>query len=224
MALAIFDLDHTLIHGDSDHAWGEFVADKGLVDGASYRQRNDEFFRAYQAGALDIMAYQEFVLQPMCRLSMEEIDALHREFMSVKINRMRLPKADKLIARHRRAGDTLLIITATNHFITGPIGSALGIETVIATEGEIKNKRFTGRVKGVPCYQEGKVKRLENWLRDQNLSLDGDSYFYSDSHNDLPLLKLVTHPVAVDPDPTLLSFAQRMQWPVISLRENTLDR
>jgi HAD superfamily hydrolase (TIGR01490 family) len=219
MALAIFDLDHTLIKGDSDHAWGEFIADKGLVDGDSYRRRNDAFFSDYQNGTLDIIAYQEFVLQPMCRFSMEEIDALHREFMAVKINSLRLPKADKLIARHRSAGDTLLIITATNHFITGPIGAALGIDTVIATEGEIKGQRFTGKVKGTPCYREGKVKRLEGWLRDHNLSLEGDSYFYSDSHNDLPLLKLVTHPVAVDPDSTLRNYAQRLNWPIISLLE-----
>jgi HAD superfamily hydrolase (TIGR01490 family) len=220
MALAIFDLDHTLINGDSDHAWGEFIADKGLVDGDSYRRRNDAFFSDYQAGALDIIAYQEFVLQPMRHLDMEEIAALHREFMATKINPMRLPKADKLIARHRRAGDTLLIITATNHFITGPIGTALGIDTVIATQGEIRGKRFTGKVKGTPCYQEGKVKRLESWLREQNLSLEGDSYFYSDSHNDLPLLKLVKHPVAVDPDSTLRSYAERMNWPIISLLES----
>ncbi len=220
MALAIFDLDHTLINGDSDHAWGEFIADKGLVDGDSYRRRNDDYFRDYQAGNLDIIAYQEFVLEPMCRFSMAEIDALHREFMSVKINPMRRPRADKLVARHRHAGDTLLIITATNLFITGPIGHALGIETVIATEGEIKGKRFTGRVKGTPCYQQGKVKRLEGWLRDNNLSLEGDSYFYSDSHNDLPLLKMVSHPVAVDPDSTLRHYAQRMNWPIISLQGN----
>ncbi len=220
MALAIFDLDHTLINGDSDHAWGEFIADKGLVDGDSYRRRNDAFFSDYRAGALDIIAYQEFVLQPMRHLDMEEIAALHREFMATKINPMRLPKADKLIARHRRAGDTLLIITATNHFITGPIGTALGIDTVIATQGEIRGKRFTGKVKGTPCYQEGKVKRLESWLREQNLSLEGDSYFYSDSHNDLPLLKLVKHPVAVDPDSTLRSYAERMKWPIISLLES----
>ena len=220
MALAIFDLDHTLINGDSDHAWGEFIADKGLVDGDSYRRRNDAFFSDYRAGALDIIAYQEFVLQPMRHLDMEEIAALHREFMATKINPMRLPKADKLIARHRRAGDTLLIITATNHFITGPIGTALGIDTVIATQGEMRGKRFTGKVKGTPCYQEGKVKRLESWLREQNLSLEGDSYFYSDSHNDLPLLKLVKHPVAVDPDSTLRSYAERMKWPIISLLES----
>jgi HAD superfamily hydrolase (TIGR01490 family) len=222
MALAIFDLDNTLINGDSDHAWGEFVADKGIVEGDSYRRANDEFYRAYQLGELDMVAYQEFVLAPMRQMSMEEIDALHREFMATRINAMRLPKANRLIANHRKDGDTLLIITATNHFITAPIARALGIEDLIATEGEIRNHRFTGKIKGVPCYREGKVKRLESWLREKNLGL-ADSFFYSDSHNDLPLLQLVSHPVAVDPDDTLRNYAERMQWPIISLRQATLS-
>ena len=153
MALAIFDLDQTLINGDSDHAWGEFMIEKGLVEAASYRAQNDAFFAAYKAGELDIIAYQEFVLAPMTRFSMAEIDALHREFMSTKINSMRLPKAAQLLNRHRRDGDFILVITATNRFITAPIAAALGVPDLIATEGEIKNHRFTGKVKGTPCYR-----------------------------------------------------------------------
>jgi HAD superfamily hydrolase (TIGR01490 family) len=222
MALAIFDLDHTLINGDSDYAWGQFVADKGLVDSASYRLTNDQFFAAYKAGELDMVAYQEFVLEPISHLSLDEIAALHREFMATKINPMRLPRADRLLSKHRKQGDTVLIITATNRFITEPIARAMGVEELIATEGVIKNNRFTGKIKGTPCYREGKVKRMQSWLREHGESLAG-SYFYSDSHNDLPLLQLVSNPVAVDPDDILRSFAERMQWPVISLREPALS-
>ncbi len=222
MALAIFDLDHTLINGDSDYAWGEFVADKGLVDSESYRQNNDRFFRDYKSGKLDMVAYQEFVLEPMSQFTLDEIDALHREFMATKISPMRLARADRLLNKHREQGDRVLIITATNRFITAPIARALNVEELIATEGEIKNNRLTGKILGTPCYREGKVKRLESWMRDHGQSLKG-SYFYSDSHNDLPLLKIVTHPVAVDPDDTLRRFAERLQWPIMSLLEPALS-
>lgn len=217
MALAIFDLDHTLISGDSDYAWGEFMVEKGLVDAARYRAQNDAFYADYKAGKLDVIAYQEFVLAPLTRLSMDEIDALHREFMISKINPMRLPKAAHLLNRHRRDGDFILIITATNRFITAPIASALGVPDLIATEGEIRNGRFTGKVKGTPCYREGKVKRLQEWLSGAGQTLTG-SYFYSDSHNDIPLLQLVDYPVAVDPDDQLRRLAERLHWPCISLR------
>jgi HAD superfamily hydrolase (TIGR01490 family) len=222
MTLAIFDLDHTLINGDSDYAWGEFVADKGLVDSDSYRSDNERFFHDYKAGKLDMVAYQEFVLAPMSRFTLDELEALHREFMATKISPMRLPKADRLLNKHRKQGDQVLIITATNRFITAPIARALGVEHLIATEGEIKNNRLTGKIKGTPCYQQGKVERLEAWMREHGQSLK-DSYFYSDSHNDLPLLKIVSNAVAVDPDDTLRSYAQRMQWPIISLREPALS-
>lgn len=217
MALAIFDLDNTLLNGDSDYAWGQFVADKGLVDSDKYRSANESFFRAYQSGELDIVAYQEFVLEAVSRFSLDEIDALHREFMATKIRPMRLQKADRLLRKHRKKGDMLMIITATNRFIAGPIARAMEVEELIATEGKISKNHFTGKIKDTPCYREGKVKRLEHWLRDNGHSLKG-SYFYSDSHNDLPLLKAVSNPVAVDPDDTLRKYAGRMKWPVISLR------
>ena len=218
MPLAIFDLDNTLLNGDSDYAWGQFVADKGLVDSDNYRSANETFFRAYQSGELDIVAYQEFVLEAVSRFSLDEIDALHREFMATKIRPMRLQKADRLLRKHRKKGDLLVVITATNRFISGPIARAMEVEELIATEGKIRKKHFTGKIKGTPCYREGKVKRLDQWLRDNGQSLKG-SHFYSDSHNDLPLLKLVSHPVAVDPDDTLRKYAKRLNWPVISLRE-----
>lgn len=222
MALAIFDLDHTLINGDSDYAWGEFVADKGLVDNEQYRRDNAQFFSDYKSGKLDMVAYQEFVLEPISRFSLDEVAALHREFMATRISPMRLPKADRLLNKHRKQGDAVIIITATNRFITEPIAHALGVKELIATEGEIKNNRLTGKIKGVPCYREGKVTRLESWMREHGQSLKG-SYFYSDSHNDLALLKIVSHPVAVDPDDTLRNYAERMQWPIISLLEPALS-
>lgn len=217
MALAIFDLDNTLIAGDSDHAWGEFVVEKGLVDRNSYREANDRFYADYQAGRLDVYAYQEFALSALANYSLGELDALHREFMTCKIAPMHLPLAERLLERHRVNGDRLLIITSTNRFITEPIAKCLGVEHLLATEGEIRNGRFTGRLAGVPCYREGKVERLNAWLDEHGCTLEG-SWFYSDSHNDLPLLSKVDHPVAVDPDDVLAEHARRAGWQIISLR------
>jgi HAD superfamily hydrolase (TIGR01490 family) len=219
MALAIFDLDHTLIDGDSDHAWGEFMVNKGLVDADNYRAQNDQFYADYLAGELDIKVYQEFVLGAVSRFTLDEIQALHREFMATSIKPMRLPKASKLLDKHRRQGDYLLIMTSTNRFITQPIANALGVDHLLATEGKISNQRYTGLMSGTACFAEGKVKRLQEWLGGSGQSLKG-SYFYSDSHNDLPLLKLVDHPVAVDPDDKLSQFARKMNWSIISLRAN----
>lgn len=217
MTLAIFDLDHTLIDGDSDHAWGEFMIEKGLVDSADYRKKNDQFYADYLAGSLDITAYQEFVLNALSRYTLDELQALHREFMATKIKPMRLAKAGKLLDKHRRNGDFLLIMTSTNRFIAGPIATALGVDHLLASEGKIRRNRYTGDIEGVACFADGKVKRLQAWLGGSGQSLRGSS-FYSDSHNDLPLLKLVDNPVAVDPDETLRRFATRMDWPIISLR------
>jgi HAD superfamily hydrolase (TIGR01490 family) len=217
MTLAIFDLDNTLLHGDSDHAWGEFMVEQQLVDGEVYRRRNDEFYEAYKRGELIIEEYLAFALEPLSRLDTHHLQQLHARFMAEKVAPMRLPAADALIARHRAEGHFLLIITATNRFVTGPIAQALGMDDLLATDPECLDGRYTGRVAGTPCFREGKVARLQSWLKDTGHSLDG-SHFYSDSINDLPLLEAVTHPVAVDPDERLRQEAGRRGWPVISLR------
>lgn len=217
MTLAIFDLDHTLLAGDSDHAWGEFLIREGLVDGASFRRENDRYYRQYQAGTLDIHAYLAFALQPLTRFTADELHALHRRFMQADILPMITPKARALLADHRARGHRLVIITSTNRFVTAPIAAELGVTDLLATEPELRDDRYTGAVCGVPCFREGKVTRLKAWLAQTDASL-ADSWCYSDSHNDLPILELATHPVAVDPDPTLKRVAEARGWSIISLR------
>jgi HAD superfamily hydrolase (TIGR01490 family) len=217
VTLAIFDLDNTLISGDSDNLWGHFVCQQGLVDGADFAARNDQFYADYQSGRLDINAYLRFALGPLKGHSMEKLDAWHRDFMASKIAPIMLPKAAALIADHRERGHELLVITATNHFITRPIATALGVAELLACEAEIVDGLYTGEPTGIPSYHAGKVTRLYEWLDGRDTTLAG-AYFYSDSHNDLPLLELVDNPVAVDPDETLLARATELGWPVISLR------
>lgn len=217
MALALFDLDNTLIAGDSDHAWGEFVVAKGLVDGEHFSATNDKFFADYQQGVLDIHAYLSFALEPLAKFSPLQLYDLHKEFMIDKINPIKLLKADQIVEQHRLAGDTVMVITATNSFVTAPIVKSLGIDLLIASEGEIINGRYTGKPSGVPSYKEGKVTRLQQWLDQTGHDLEG-SYFYSDSHNDLPLLSIVDNPIAVDPDPTLRQHALDSGWPILSFR------
>lgn len=217
MTLAIFDLDNTLIGGDSDHSWGEFLIDKGMVDAESFKQANDQFYEDYVKGELDIFAYQRFALGPIVGKPMAELGELHQEFMASKIHEILLPKADKLIAEHAQQGHTLLIITATNRFVTAPIAKHLGIDNLLATEPEIVDGVYTGNIVDTPCFQDGKVKRLNAWLSSQQKSFD-ESYFYSDSANDIPLLENVDHPVVVDPDDRLRATAQERDWPIISLR------
>lgn len=217
MSLAIFDLDNTLLGIDSDHAWGEFLLEQGAVDPVSYREANERFMRDYDAGSLDIHAFLEVALKPLADNTPEQLAAWHQQFMASKIEPNILAKGEELLARHRTRGDTLLIITATNRFITGPIAERLGVDHLIAVEPEILDGRYTGRVSGTPSYREGKVERLEAWLADKELTLD-DAWFYSDSHNDLPLLEQVDHPVAVDPDDTLREIAQARDWRIMSLR------
>ncbi|APX92470.1 phosphoserine phosphatase [Halomonas sp. 1513] len=217
MSLAIFDLDNTLLGIDSDHAWGEFLLEQGAVDPVSYREANERFMRDYDAGTLDIHAFLEVALKPLADNTPEQLAAWHQQFMASKIEPNILAKGEELLARHRTRGDTLLIITATNRFITGPIAERLGVDHLIAVEPEIVDGRYTGRVSGTPSYREGKVERLEAWLADKELTLDG-AWFYSDSHNDLPLLEQVDHPVAVDPDDTLREVAQARNWRIMSLR------
>ncbi|PPK51766.1 histidinol-phosphatase [Marinobacter persicus] len=218
MTLAIFDLDNTLLAGDSDHAWGEFLVEEGMVDAEDYKQANDRFYQEYLNGELDIFHYQRFILQPLSRHNMEELEAWREDFMRKKVAPMMLDKAAKLLAEHREQGHTLMIITATNRFITEPIAHKLGVEHLIATEPELVNGRFTGEVAGTPSFQEGKVERLNDWLAGNGESLAG-AWFYSDSRNDVPLLEKVENPVAVDPDPTLEEIARERGWPVMSLRD-----
>ena len=217
MALAIFDLDNTLIAGDSDHGWGEFLVANDKVDANHYQRMNDQFYVDYEAGCLDILAYLEFSLAPLAAISMEELAALHLKFMQQIISPLRLPKAEALIEQHRQAGDRLLVITSTNRFIVEPICQALGIDELLATDPEIIDGRYTGKIVGTPTYQEGKVERLKLWLSENNETLAG-SYFYSDSINDLPLLLEVDKPVAVDPDDALSAEATSRGWDIISLR------
>lgn len=217
MALAIFDLDNTLLGGDSDHAWGEFLVDQKLVDEGTYRQANDRFLDQYQNGTLDILEYLAFALQPLTLHPLEKLHALREQFVAEHIEPLMLPAAAALLDHHRGRGDTLLIITATNRFITEPIATRLGVDHLLATDPEIKDGRYTGRVAGTPCFQSGKVERLQHWLEQSAQNLEG-AWFYSDSHNDLPLLEAVPHPVAVDPDPILEETALKRGWPIRTLR------
>ncbi len=217
MTLAIFDLDNTLLDGDSDYLWGRFLCDQGLVDAKSYEIENQRFYEEYKTGVLDIFEFLTFSLQPLSMRSMEELAILHEKFMDSIIRPRITPAARQLLEKHRKNGDFLLIITATNLFITAPIAQELGVDDIIATDAEIKNERYTGKVEGTPCFREGKVTRLEQWLKQQGQNL-AESWFYSDSHNDLPLLERVSHPIAVDPDETLADHAAARGWPILSLK------
>lgn len=218
MSIAIFDLDNTLLNGDSDYLWGQFLVEQGMVDGEWYTRENQRFYEEYKAGTLDIYEFLNFSLRPLAEHDPATLDTLHQRFMAEKITATRLPAAEALLAAHRARGDTLMIITATNRFVTAPIAEALDVDVLIATEPEMINGRYTGRVDGTPSFQHGKVERLRRWLELNQSDLDG-SWFYSDSHNDLPLLELVENPVAVDPDETLTSHARLKGWPVITLRK-----
>ena len=218
MALAIFDLDNTLIAGDSDHSWGEFLVAEQRVDAQQFQKTNDQFYADYVTGSLDIFAYLEFSLRPLTEIPMAELRELHIKFMQQVIAPMQLPKAQALLEKHRAAGDRLLIITATNRFVVEPICHSLGVTELLAAEPEIADGRYTGKVVGTPTYQQGKVVRLKKWLQEQSETLEG-SWFYSDSANDLPLLLEVDNPVAVDPCDRLRAEAQDKQWPIISLRD-----
>lgn len=217
MSLAIFDLDETLLAGDSDYLWGKFLVDEGIVDREYYESENERFFRQYKEGCLDIREWLAFQLRPLAEHEPKMLHALRARFLDSVIAPIMLPAARELVESHRARGHQLLIITATNSFITRPIASLLGIGELLASEPEFVEGRYTGAVAGIPSFREGKVVRLHAWLEDHGRDLT-DSWFYSDSHNDLPLLELVTNPVAVDPDPILARTAADRGWPVISLR------
>jgi len=218
VSLAIFDLDNTLLRGDSDHAWGEFLVEQRAVDRERFASENNRYYAAYLAGTLDIYEFlEQHQLRPLAEHDRATLERWRTEFVRTKIAPLITPAARALVEQHRARGDTLLIITATNRFITAPIAEAFGIPHLIATEPEEVNGEFTGKVTGVPSYREGKVERLSEWLNDRHESLD-DSWFYSDSHNDLPLLNLVDHPVAVNADETLADYARTRGWTMIELR------
>lgn len=220
MKLALFDLDNTLLAGDSDFEWAQFLIGKGVLDREVHEARNREFYEHYKAGTLDIHAFLDFQLKPLGRHPREELEAWHREYLETRIRPMITGQARALVKKHQDEADKVAIITATNRFVTGPIAKEFGVEHLIATEVEEIDGRYTGRGTGIPSFKEHKITRLEMWLADQGLLWEDvtESWFYSDSLNDLPLLSRVTHPVAVDPDDTLEAHARLNGWPIISLR------
>lgn len=218
MSLAIFDLDNTLLAGDSDYLWGQFLVEQGIVDRDAYEEANAYFYEQYKLGQLIISEFLAFALKPLADHEPEQLYAWRESFVEEKIKPILLPAAREVIEKHRRSGDRLLVITATNRFVTEPIARLYAIEDLIATTPEFLDGRYTGRFEGTPCFQEGKVTRLEEWMEENDHDLT-NSWFYSDSHNDLPLLNKVSYPVAVDPDATLSKIARERGWPVISLRD-----
>ena len=217
MNIAFFDLDDTLLAGDSDYEWGRFLVAEGVVDVDSYDHHNALFQGQYAAGNLDIRAFQRFVLAPLIEQPWATMAALRARFIETRVRLLVARHASALLDGHRERGDELVIITATNRFVTEPIAEHLGIDHLIATEPEIIDGAYTGEISGVPSYREGKIERAREWLTRQTQAFD-QIYFYSDSHNDLPLLRWADHPVAVDPDPTLADAARTAGWPIISLR------
>lgn len=220
MKLALFDLDNTLLTGDSDFEWAQFLISQGVLDREAYEARNLEFYEQYKAGTLDIHVFLDFQLKPLSRHPRSQLDAWHSLFMQTRILPMIGQKARDLVHHHRAEGHRLVMITATNSFVTAPIAREFGVPVLIATEPEQSAGEFTGLASGVPCFREGKVTRLEAWLAQQaaDWSSIERSWFYSDSHNDVFLMEHVTDPIAVDPDPQLAQVARERGWPVISLR------
>lgn len=216
MAIAIFDLDNTLLAGDSDYLWGRFLVEKGAVDGPYYERENERFYQLYKEGQLDIHEFLRFSLAPLRNHPKHKLEAWRSEFLQTRIDPLISEQARQLVDKHRQAGDSLMIITATNAFVTRPIADRFGIDILIATEPETLDGQYTGGVAGEPSYREGKVLRLEAWLAEHDADLQG-SWFYSDSLNDLPLLERVDNPVAVDPDETLRRVALQRQWPILQL-------
>ena len=220
MKLALFDLDNTLLSGDSDFEWAQFLIAQGVLDREVYEARNLAFYQQYKDGTLDIQAFLDFQLKPLARHPRAQLDLWHTQFMQTRILPMIGDPARALIKQHQDAGHTLAIVTATNSFVTAPIAREFGVAHLIATEPEQVKGEYTGKVTDIPCFREGKVQRLETWLKGQGLERKNieRSWFYSDSHNDLFLMEWVSDPVAVDPDPSLTQVAQERSWPILSLR------
>jgi HAD superfamily hydrolase (TIGR01490 family) len=216
MTLAIFDLDHTLINGDSDHLWGEYMIENGIVDEQAYRQRNDLFYLDYQRGTLDNDQYLAFALEPLTHYTIEELHAWRADYVEKWIKPLVAPGTAGLLDEHRAKDHELMIISATNFFVSEPIGQMLGVSTVLATEPEIIDERYTGRFLGTPTYQHGKVTVLKEWVVNNGHELAG-AYFYSDSLNDLALLEQVDNPITVNPDDDLKAIAEARNWKIIDL-------
>jgi len=220
MNLALFDLDGTLIPGDSDHAFGEFMISLGWVGAELHRRRNDEFYRQYQAGCLDIHAYIQFTTNAWRRRTLAEQRAASARFIGEVMQPQLLPPAFELLARHRAAGDLIAIVTATNEFITRPIADAFGVPHLLAVElARDASGVATGHIAGVPSYREGKIARVHQWLASLGHQLADfeTSVFYSDSTNDLPLLDIVSEPVATNPSPALEAIARERGWRILRL-------
>ena len=220
MNLALFDLDNTLLACDSDYEWGQFLVDRGVLERSAYEAQNAAFYEQYKAGTLDIHEFLGFALRPLAAHTPEDLERWHAGFMAARIRPAMTAASRALVRRHLDAGDLCAVVTATNSFVTGPIAREFGVLHLVATEPERVAGRFTGRVAGLPCFKEGKIARVEQWLAGQGRGLRefAQSTFYSDSHNDLPLLELVSHPVAVDADPKLAAVARERGWPAVSLR------
>jgi HAD superfamily hydrolase (TIGR01490 family) len=217
--LALFDLDNTLLEGDSDHAWGEFLISNRLVEEKAHREKNDYFYDQYKLGELDIHGYVAFTLEPVMQLDSTQRARLLAEFMEQTVEPIILDKGKELVRTHLEAGDFCIIITATNEFISTPIAKLFNADLIIATELQTIDGKYNGKISGTPCYQGGKVSKLNAWIDQQenhfNLS---DAVFYSDSINDLPLLQEVATPVAVDPDQKLREKAESEGWEILTLR------
>ncbi len=214
MTLALFDLDNTLINGDSDHSWGIYLGEIGVLDAREQQQKQDEFYAQYQSGSLDIMEFLQFQLSPLAQHPLEQLLKWRDDYINQVVKPMLDTGKPELVEKHRKLGHELLIITATSDFITRPIADMLNVKTLIATTAEVKDGNYTGGVSGTPCYQGGKVTRLNDWMAANNKNLD-NSWFYSDSYNDLPLLELCAHPIAVTPDQRLRQHAEQSNWPII---------
>ena len=224
MRLTLFDLDHTLISGDSDYEWGQYLIDVGALDRVGYERRNREFYEQYKTGRLDIREFLAFALRPLQENPIGQLEAWRADFVSTRILPMISSRARALVALEQSRSALTAIVTATNSFVTAPIAQQLGFEHLIATEPERDSTgRFTGQVAGQPSFREGKVARVDDWLDSLGTAWDhfDQTCFYSDSLNDLPLLERVSEPVAVDPDPTLAAHAARAGWPILSLRSGS---
>jgi HAD superfamily hydrolase (TIGR01490 family) len=223
LQLALFDLDNTLLNGDSDFEWAQFLISKGVVDPEIQAVKNAEFYADYKAGTLDIHAFLDFQLAPLARHDRQQLDSWHQEFMSAHIRPIMLENARALVSRHLSVGHLCAIVTATNAFVTGDIAREFHIPHLIATIPGSNQGQFTGKPVGTPSFQHGKITRVEAWLESLGLwqGSFAERWFYSDSHNDLPLLEWSTRPVAVDADETLCTHAEKMGWPLITLRDAT---